>query len=294
MTSGSGDPRAIHRALLARARQEGADFNALCVQFAIERLLYRLARSDQAERFVLKGAMLFRAWTGDLHRPTKDVDLLGHGDPTPASMASAIRSIAATPVDPDGIGFDLSSIVAREIREAQSYGGIHVDLDAYLGEMRLVVRVDVGFGDAVIPAPKLVLMPAMLDHEPPRLRIYPPETVVAEKLEAICTLGLANSRMKDFYDLLIIGRRFDLDADTLGAAIHATFERRGTDLPLGRPTGLSPSFAADRLKISQWRGFLARLSISVAPGELAGVIEEVWAFVAAPIAKALGGSGPES
>lgn len=279
MTPPPTDPRGIHRALLDLARKRRADFNAICVQFALERLLHRLACSDARDRFVLKGAMLFRVWSGELHRPTKDIDLLGQGDPSLDGVARAVRMIAVATVEPDGITFDANSIKAREIRSGQEYGGVHVELDAYLGEMRLVVRIDIGFGDAITPDAAPRRLPSLLGHPVAELRTYPVETVVAEKLEAICTLGMANSRMKDFYDLLTIQRQFAPESAGLGRAIRATFERRGTALPSSRPTGLSPEFAKDALKVSQWRGFLRRLSIGDASDDLAEVIEGLWIFI---------------
>ncbi len=175
--------------------------------------------------------MLFRVWSGELHRPTKDLDLLGQGEPAPEAVAKAVRQVLATPVLYDGLNFDTDTIVTAEIREDQEYGGIRVKLVAMLGNARIPMQIDVGFGDAITPAAQMRSYPTLLDQDAPRLRMYPPETVVAEKLEAAVVRGMTNSRMKDYYDLLVIFRTYDLADDNLVKAITATFQRRQTQLP---------------------------------------------------------------
>ncbi len=269
----------VRQRLLNLARDRNEEYNALLVQFAIERFLYRLSRSAVAERFVLKGAMLFRVWTSDLHRPTRDLDLFGRGEATPEAVAESVRQIIATRVDDDGMSFDPDSITAEEIRDTQEYGGIRVRLDAHLGDLRIVIQVDVGFGDAIVPGPERKTFPTLLDHAAAELAIYPPESVVAEKLQAITVLGIANSRMKDYYDLLVIGRRFEFEGESLAAAIKATFARRNTPLPAEPPTGLSDALGADAGKQQQWGAFLQRLRIEDAPNELQAVLAKIRRFV---------------
>ena len=141
----------VRQRLLHLRESQGGDYNTLLAQYAIERFLYRLSKSELAEHFILKGAMLFRVWSGAMHRPTRDLDLLGRGDPSPDAVANAIRHVIAAPVEDDGMTFDSSSIEARDIREAQEYGGIRVTLVARLGNARIPMQIDVGFGDAVTP-----------------------------------------------------------------------------------------------------------------------------------------------
>ena len=191
----------VRQRLLNLARDRNEEYNALLVQFAIERFLYRLSRSAVADRFVLKGAMLFRVWTSDLHRPTRDLDLFGRGEATPEAVAESVRQIIATRVDDDGMSFDPDSITAEEIRETQEYGGIRVRLDAHLGDVRIVVQADVGFGDTIVPGPERKTFPTLLDHAAPELAIYPPESVVAEKLQAITVLGIANQGMRKVFQM---------------------------------------------------------------------------------------------
>ncbi|MBU0716674.1 MAG: nucleotidyl transferase AbiEii/AbiGii toxin family protein [Planctomycetes bacterium] len=276
----------VRHRLLNLSQARGADYNALLTQYAIERFLYRLSKSKLADRFVLKGAMLFRVWAADLHRPTKDLDLLGFGDSSPEAVADAVRQIISTAVADDGLRFDPASVTAREIREEQEYGGIRTKFVAMLGNARIPMQVDVGFGDSIIPKPKVEAFPTLLDQDVPKVRMYPVETVIAEKLEAIVKLGMANSRMRDFYDLLVILRRYDPDSYVLAEAIAATFRRRRTRVPEGAPTGLSDEFARDPLAQRRWPELLQRLQIKDAPEDLGGVVKVIWKRVELAMIKA--------
>lgn len=282
-------PTAVHRGLLAIARARGADFNAILVQYAIERFIDRLSRSGEVRRFVLKGAMLFRVWSGELHRPTRDVDFLGHGDPSPAVVADAVRAIVSVESN-DGLRFDLDRITAEEIREEQDYGGVRVAVTASLAHVPITVRIDVGFGDAVTPEASERRFPTLLGHEAPLIRVYPPETSVAEKVEAMCKLGIINSRMKDYHDVIIISRRFEVDGGTLAGALRATFERRGTPLPDDTPTGLSDAFGDDDEKRRQWSTYLKRMKIDDVPAALPEAIAIIRRFVL-PALEAAGNPG---
>lgn len=159
--------------------------------------------------------MLFTLWTGEMHRPTRDLDLLGYGDPEAERLAEVFRSLCELAVDDDGLAFEAGTVAVEAIREDQEYGGQRVKFDARLGQARIALQVDVGFGDAITPGAEEVEYPTLLGMAPPRLRAYPKETVVAEKLEAMVQLGLANSRMKDFYDLLVMSRTFAFEGEPL-------------------------------------------------------------------------------
>lgn len=276
----------VRRRLLNLSSSRGADYNALLTQYAIERFLYRLSKSTLADKFVLKGAMLFRVWAVDLHRPTKDLDLLGYGEPTPDAVVAAIRRITTTAVPDDGVRFDPATITAVEIREQQEYGGIRARVLAKLGNARIPMQIDVGFGDAITPQPAMTEFPALLGQDAPELFMYPPATVVAEKLEAMVRLGLTNSRMKDYYDLLTIFRLYDLDDALLSDAVAATFRRRRTPIPQVVPPGLSDAFAKDPVAQRRWSEFLSRLRIDDAPGDLDTVVRSLWTRVGDVLAAA--------
>ena len=265
---------------LARARSE--DFQHVLTSYANERLLFRLASSKHTSRFVLKGAALFTVWTGQPHRTTRDIDLLAFGDPGEANVGAAFAEILALEVADDGVTFDLDSLAVGHIREEQDYGGVRVEVLARVAKAEIPLQLDVGFGDAITPGATLVEVPPLLDFPAPRLRAYLRETVVAEKLEATVKLGMANSRMKDFYDLAVLGLDFEFDGALLGRAIRATFERRGTTLPATLPVALTPAFAADATKRTQWSGFLRKAGVRGARS-LAEIIATVAAFAGPPL-----------
>lgn len=262
----------VRQRLLNLRNDTGEDAHALFTQFAIERFLYRLSRSSLADRFVLKGAMLFRVWSGSLHRPTKDVDLLGFGESTPESVAAMIHEVINTTAEDDGISFDAASIQVAEIRENDDYGGIRATCIATLDQAVIPLQVDIGFGDAITPAAVDREYPVLIGMAAPRLRMYPVETVIAEKLEAAVKLGMINSRMKDFYDLLVIFRSFQYDEAMLARAIGETFTRRGTPLPQVVPQGLSDEFGSDPTASRRWREFLRFKQVVNEPTDFADVI----------------------
>jgi predicted nucleotidyltransferase component of viral defense system len=262
---GKQDTPAAHSArqrLLNRSRETGEDYNLLLTRFGIERLLYRLSRSDDADRFVLKGAMLFAVWTGNVYRPTRDLDLLGFGDATAERLVAVFRGLCEMSVEDDGLRFDADTVSCEPIRDDQEYGGMRLKLLVFLGNARIALQVDVGFGDAVTPEAKRTEFPTLLDHPVPVVRAYPAETVVAEKFEAMVSLGMGNSRMKNFYDAWILLREFEMDEATLTKAIRATFGRRRTELPTTLPMTFSEEFIADPTKQSQWQGILKRSGLS--------------------------------
>jgi len=255
----------IRARLKNRSDAAKQDFNLTLTHYGLERLLYRLSVSKHAPNFLLKGALLFMLWYEVPQRPTRDADLLGFGPEDIDSVAAAFRDVCAIEVD-DGIGFDAKSVKATEIRKEAGYGGVRVELRATLDGARISLQVDIGFGDVVTPAPETVQYPVLLDDlPPPSLRAYPKYTVVAEKFQALCALGMANSRMKDYFDLWVLLREGDLDDAELVRAIRATFARRRTAMPEGIPVGLSDGFAADAGKQAQWRSFVNKNKLDAIP-----------------------------
>lgn len=274
----------IQARLLNWAKVRGEDFNLVLTRYATERFLYRLSLLPARDKYWLKGALLFDLWFDHPHRPTRDADFLGFGPSDAATLAAAMREVCAADVGGavDGMVFDAASIAVDEIREEARYGGLRVRLVGRIGKARCALQLDVGFGDAVTPGPEDAVLPTMLDGLPaPRLRVYPRAAVFAEKLEAIVSLGMANSRMKDYFDLTALAREAALDAPLLSQAIASTFARRGTALPEGLPLGLSDEFAADATKRAQWQGFLGRNRL-VAPA-LDAVVAELREFLVEPL-----------
>ena len=274
--------------LLHRAKERGEDYNALLVRYATERFLYRLGVSDQRDRFILKGAMLFVLWEGDLHRITRDVDLLGTGSEEVDDVVAAVREICAVTVEDDGLEFHPDTAKGTPIREGQAYEGVRVRVLATLGNARLPLQIDVGFGDAITPGIDDATLPTLLDFPSPRLAAYPRETVVAEKVQAMVLLGIANTRMKDFYDVDYLARHFDFEGQSLVEALRATFARRGTPLPDSLPLALSEEFATDSAKRAQWAAFLKKGKLDV--GDSFGeVISRLRLFLLPPLEAAQSG-----
>lgn len=255
----------IRARLLNKAKTDGVDFNQILVRFALERFLCRISQSAHSEFYVLKGALLFTLWYDMPHRATRDADFLGFGASDLESIRNAFREIASIAVS-DGIEFDPDSITVEEIRKEAGYAGVRVLIGATLDGARCKTQVDIGFGDAVTPGPIQADYPTLIDDLPaPRLHTYPIYTVVAEKFHAIALLGMANSRLKDYFDLYVIFSRENLNIKTLAQAVNATFIRRGMDVPSTMPTGLTEEFANDASRQSIWVAFLRKNGLTVVP-----------------------------
>jgi predicted nucleotidyltransferase component of viral defense system len=268
----------VRQRLANVSERAGADFQQVLSSYAIERFLYRLSVSKHSKDFVLKGATLFTLWEGFPHRQTRDVDLLGFGDESVERLIEVFQEILASPVPDDGLAFS-KNVSGEPIRAIQEYGGTRMNLVANLGNARITVGVDVGFGDKITPPPKEMEFPTLLDFPKPKVRAYPVETVVAEKLQAMVSLGIANSRMKDFFDLWHIARKTAFDGKKLSAAIEGTFERRKTAIPTEKPVGLSADFSGNPMKQMQWRAFFRKAVKADKIVELDQVVEFLSGFL---------------
>jgi len=238
----------------------------------MERFLYRLSISPHAEAFVLKGALLFRVWNTPDTRATRDIDFLAYLDNAPDTLAGVVQDICSVDCPEDGLVFDRTSVVPQRIKEDADYEGVRIRFRGHLGNAIVTLQVDVGFGDTVHPAVLLINYPTILDLPAPRLRGYPPETVIAEKTEAMLHLGRLNSRMKDFYDVWQLAQHMSFDGAVLSEALRGTLERRRTEIV---------DFDELRAEIlenphieTQWRAFLRKSQLA-AP--------EVFAYILVPI-----------
>ena len=267
----------IRDRLLNKARAEKRDYNLMLTRYALERLIYRISISPYRDQFLLKGALLFDLWFDVPHRPTRDVDFLGYGPADIPHLEGVFRDLCAIDAN-DGIEFQAKTVKAAEIRKEANYAGVRVTLIGVLAGAKCPVQADIGFGDAVVPGPEEVTYPVLLDDNPaPQLRAYPRYTVVAEKLEASVSLGMLNSRMKDYFDLWVLVTYAEFDNAILRKAIQATFERRSTPLPAKLPIGLSDEFANDGQKNKQWLAFLHKNGI--APKSLAEIVTDLRNFL---------------
>ena len=260
-----------------KAKAESVSTQFLLTRYALERMLYRLAVSEHRDSFLLKGALLFDLWYDVPLRPTRDIDLLGFGMAEILHLVKVFEDLCTIEVE-DGISFEPKSITAAEIRKDANYSGTRVTVLGKIDGAKCIVQVDVGYGDAVTPAPEVAIYPVMFEEFPaPELRVYPKYTVIAEKFEAIVSLGMVNSRMKDYFDLWILLRSAGLDQKILLQAIQATFKRRVTPIPSETPVGLSDHFAQDKSRIALWDAFVRRNKLNALPlGETVIYLRELF------------------
>ena len=259
--------QSVRDRLLNRMRETGEEYQVLLTRFALERLLYRLTQISEGEGFVLKGAFTFLVWERKLGRQTRDLDLLGSGPPGAEHLQEVFLRACQADVPSDGIQFDKESLETRPIRDEAEYDGLRVKLSAYIGSAHLRLQIDVGFGDAVVPAPEHRTFPGLLDFPEPGIKTYRPETVVAEKLHGMVRYGRANTRMKDFYDIWRISNGMELESEALISAIQATFRRRETEVPSETPVALTESFVEEPGKVRQWNAFISQIRDEQIGGE---------------------------
>lgn len=268
----------VRQRLLNEAKRTHRLYNEIEQYYAMERFIYRLSQSEHNGKFVLKGALLFAAWHGGRFRPTRDIDLLGRLSNSRETIAQVFRDVCSQSVPDDGLLFDPSSVTTVRIAEDAEYEGVRVNVDGRLGTSRVRMQVDIGFSDVVVPAPVEMDYPAILDFPSPRLKAYSRESVIAEKLEAMVTLGEGNSRMKDFADLWFLARHFGFDGRGLAEAVRSTFHHRRTSLQV-QPIALTPAFAQIEAKQAQWKAFLRRSSPEGTPADLAEVVDTIASFL---------------
>jgi hypothetical protein len=249
----------IRQRLLNHAKAHGDDYQRILTRYAIERLLFRLSQTEAQDRYILKGAMLFVTWPEHVFRPTGDLDLLGYGNPDLTAVAVLFARICQVDVPEDGIVFDPASLQVEALREEGKYQGVRLSLRGRLGTAVIPVQVDIGFGDRVYPTPSRKIFPGLLPDMPAAdVLMYPPETVVAEKFEAVVRFGEENTRLKDFNDIWVTTRTFSFDLATLAEAVGGTLRRRETAVPTETPVALMPQFAQTADKQALWTGFLRR------------------------------------
>lgn len=212
------------------AESNNADFNHVARQFVQERFLYRLSQSNVRDNFILKGALLFVAWDINRNRPTRDIDFMASQIKNDAvEMSNTIKRFLAVEFQ-DGVSFLTGKLRFESITEGADYKGIRIHIPCLIGNMRIPLQMDIGFGDIIVNAPDLIEFPVLLDFPAPVVRTYSVESSIAEKFQAIVSLGKINSRMKDYYDILYIAGQRSFNGEILSKAIRATFKNRHTDL----------------------------------------------------------------
>ena len=268
----------VHQLLLNEAKNASRTFNEILQHYAIERFMYRLSKSPHAERFILKGALMFSVWCGPASRPTMDVDLLGKIDNSLDVIISIIRDVVNLDVEDDGILFNSETVTAVRITEDAEYEGVRARVQGNLGNACVSIQVDIGFGDVIIPGPSKVAYPVLLYFPPPELYGYSMESTIAEKFQAMAKRGSINSRMKDFYDIWMLSQTFNFKGKLLAEAIRKTFENRKTPISLNQAL-FDPEFINDRDKNIQWQGFIKKSKIKDAPKSFNDVSAAIRVFI---------------
>jgi predicted nucleotidyltransferase component of viral defense system len=272
----------VHQKLLNRAREKNRPFNELLQYYAMERFLYRISKSEYVDQLVLKGALLLRITGISEIRSTRDIDFLGMDDAGIEKMKRVIADCCNVQVDEDGIEFESNDIEADEIRENQVYQGYRFWVRGRLGNAKIFIQIDMGFGDVITPDPVWVQFPTLLDEETLRIQAYTLETAVAEKYQAMIELDLMNSRMKDFYDIWFLSKNIEFDGAVIQKAIEQTFERRRTDIPAKKPVVFKELFYADENKGIQWRAFRKKIEQTELSSDFQTVVEVVENFLWPP------------
>lgn len=271
-------PTSVHQRLLNKARELGRPFNELFQYFSMERFIYRLSKTPHVQKFVLKGALMFTAWNIQATRTTKDIDLLGRLENSVEAMIAVMRDTCNQTVEPDGMSFDPDSVTCNPIIEDAIYEGIRVFVRGSLGKSRVVLQLDVGFGDVVFPSELDVKYPTILYFPAPTLKGYTQESIIAEKFQAMIKLGELNSRMKDFYDIWLLSKQFDFNGHVLAEAITKTFKIRKTEIP-AQPAVFKKSFSEDQTRDIQWRAFLRKTVLANTPHSFYEVMTEIKSFL---------------
>lgn len=239
------------------ASDSGKDFNFVCIQYLQERFLARLAKTRYRNNFILKGALLLLAYKIPAVRPSKDIDFLGEKTSSdPDSIRKVIQQIASVDLE-DGVQFNPEKINLEQITDDAEYGGLRVKISATVGGDRHRLQLDIGFGDKIVDGSVDMDYPTLLEYQAPNIKVYSLESAVAEKFEAIVSLGAFGSRMKDFFDIWFLIQNQKLNPDRLHKAIHTTFNRRNT--PIANSEYIfSEEFHSDPEKQQQWKAFLRR------------------------------------
>lgn len=261
--------QSVFARLLNIAKQSGETHQYLLTRYAIERLLYRLSVSEYRDQFILKGGILLQAWQGQNHRTTRDVDFLGIGTSKIDEVRQIFKAICLTSVPDDGVQFLTDQLKGQEIMEHKRYAGIRITLIAQIHSAKQTIQVDIGFGDIITPTREKLDYPTYLNMPTPQLWVYPTYTVIAEKFETMISLGIINSRLKDFYDIWLMMRLFDFDGVVLQQAIQNTFDRRNSQLPSETPSIFTPAFYSEASRVVQWDNFIKRDVVNQVDDEIA-------------------------
>jgi hypothetical protein len=273
----------VRARLQSKAKENSQPFSEILQHYGMERFLYRFSRSKYADKFILKGALMFTVWQVPERRTTLDIDFSSTFDNQIASITKVIKDVCKIVVVSDGLVFDPDTVYGQKIKEDADYEGVRVKFKGFLERSRIAMQIDVAFGDIIYPKPIVIDYPVILDFPKPHLKGYPAESVVSEKFEAMVKLGLLNSRMKDFYDIWLMMRQFDFDGVSLAEALKKTFKRRKTELPQEQPLFADEIYDGESDRQTLWKAFLKKNDIKHVPEKLSIIAREIEDFVIKPL-----------
>lgn len=284
----------VAASILTRLRNQAESVNRPFVEilqyYAMERFLYRLSKTKYADKFILKGGLLFYAWSLPLRRPTRDIDFRGYISHDSKDILRLINAVIAAPVSEDGLIFDLQSISVEETQMDADYQGIRAKVTALLARSRIPVQIDIGFSDELASKAERIEYPSILpDFQATKIMSYPKESVVAEKFHAMVRHSELNSRLKDYFDIWLLTETFEFEGYSLQKAIETTFKKRETELPLERPASLTIQFGSANQ--THWDNFRNKLKLEdIKSNLLKNVIEQIWSFLKEPLQSSIIGS----
>ncbi len=247
--------------LTSLARKQGVSFQLVIIRYLQERLIYRLSQSSYRDNFYLKGGALIYVLEGSKTRFTLDIDLLGKAiSNNMQSIKAAFREICSLPCPSDGVTFNSETIDTETISEHNRQNGVRLFIDGGFHTIKQRLQIDIGFGDVVVPDPiQYIEYPVLLSNSKvPVIIAYSPETLIAEKFQAMIELSSANSRMKDFYDVYKILISKNIDLNSLEESIKATFLNRQT-VYIENHSLFSSEFATNPNRLQMWRAFLNKI-----------------------------------
>jgi len=273
----------VRAQLQNKAKEMNRPFSEVLQYYGMERFLYRFSQSKYADKFILKGALMFTVWHVPERRTTLDIDFAANYDNQVEAVERVIKDICKTSVTPDGLIFDVATVKGRKIKEDADYEGVRVKFRGFLERARIAMQIDAGFGDIIYPKPKVIDYPVILDFPKPHLKGYPTESVVSEKFEAMIKLGLLNSRMKDFYDIWLMIRLFDFNGLKLVEALKRTFQHRKTSLPPRKPVFSEEIYDEKSDRQTLWNAFLKKGDVKHAPEKLSVTAKAIEEFLIKPL-----------
>jgi len=273
----------IRDRLKNKTKETNRPFSEILQYYGMERFLYRFSRSKYADKFILKGALMFTVWQVPERRTTLDIDFSARFDNQITSIEKVIRDVCKVPVIVDGLMFDPKTVKGRKIKEDADYEGVRVKFRGFLERSRIAMQIDVGFGDVIYPKPKIIDYPVILNLPKPHLKGYTVESVASEKFEAMVKLGLLNSRMKDFYDIWLMICRFNFDGSRLIEALKRTFRHRKTFLPVQKPLFAEEIYDEKSDRQTLWKAFLKKGDIKHAPEKLRATAKAIEEFLIKPL-----------